>query len=683
MSRKKISIIIPNYNNSHLIKEAINSIVKNSNIEIIIIDDKSTDNSKKVLSEIKQENRNVKIIYNEKNLGLGLTRNVGIVNAIGDFLLFLDADDKYETKIFKEIFRELETDDFDLLNFQFNRKDYKLKNTKKISEDTSFLNYAVKETLLSFVFQGKLNLGACFNIYKTNFLRENNLYFTDGLHEDLIFTLKAFYFAKKVKFLNKPFYIWRENRESITGNFTKANTQFLIKRIIEFKNFLISEQIYEEYRIEHLLFTCRYINYLISKRSSSITLYESKIIYNTFEKLEYKSLLKNNLLIVDNPYLENIRPFPNHLMLFIFTKIVNKLKNYYKLLKNIQNKILKEIQKIYSIMLNFNSKFDIIFLPQNLYHYKTMVNLAESLTNLGFKAGFINPGYKLDKYKFLNKEFKESQFKVFSESYLKYKIIKTKSFLCMNDWDKQFTYKIIETANQNNIKTIGLIEGINDFLDIDTGRNRNAYKSVKYLLLTGEHDKQFFKNVNQEYFTVGIPRLENLKKQNVYKANKKTVLINLNFTFNVLTEYSRSWISEVIQACEELNLQYKITKHPDDKTEVDENFITSEQIYDGINNSSVVISRFSTVIIEALALGKPVVYHNPGFEKVEKFKDSLGAYSISSNIDQLKKAIMFELEQKDIRVRANDFLQMHANINFDSLEKTKNAIITILNNDGK
>ena len=160
-------------------------------------------------------------------------------------------------------------------------------------------------------------------------------------------------------------------------------------------------------------------------------------------------------------------------------------------------------------------------------------------------------------------------------------------------------------------------------------------------------------------------------------------MINLNFTFNVLTEYSNSWISEVIQACEELNLQYKITKHPDDKTEVDENYITSEQIYDGINNSSVVISRFSTVIIEALALGKPVVYHNPGFEKVEKFRDSLGAYSISSNIDELKKAITFELEQEDIRVKANDFLQLHANINFDSLEETKNAIITILNNDGK
>lgn len=671
----KLSIIIPNFNNSNLIEQCVESIGSFENIEVIIIDDKSTDNSSVILKKIKDKFKDIKIIYNKENLGLGLTRNIGIKESTGDYIMFLDADDLFVENGICDIKKILKENELDLLHFRFKRMDYEL--TKKLNNPTSIthLNYHKKNIAMKYVLQGKLNFGSCFNVYSKKLITENNIYFSVGLHEDILFTINCFLYAKKIKYLNAIIYIWRENKNSITGNFTASNTRALIGVINELKKLLIVKNLYKKHKFDHFLFSLRYINYIIQKRSIKFSKLEYRLIKDTLINLGYLKYLKKNVII--NQYPE-VKIFNNK------TLIPFKLRKLKALIfKKLKLKFLVEFAKrILKFFKNFNSKFDLLFLPQNKYHFETMLNLANLLNEKGFKVSFINPGYKLKKYNFLNKKFENINYEVFSTTYFYKNIIKTSAVLCMNDWDKQFTNQIVKFANKRNIKTIGLIEGINDFLDIDTGRDRSAYKTVKYLLLTGQHDKQFFNNTDQNYFTVGIPRLEKLKKQNINKVSD-TVLINLNFTFNVLTEYSSSWISEVIQACEELNLQYKITKHPDDKTEVDENFITSEQIYDGINNSSVVISRFSTVIIEALALGKPVVYHNPGFEKVEKFKDSLGAYSISSNIDQLKKAIMFELEQKDIRVRANDFLQMHANINFDSLEKTKNAIITILNNDGK
>jgi len=86
-----VSCIITNYNNSEYITKAINSIKKQSyqNIEIIVIDDNSTDNSLKILSKI----HNIKVYVNKKNIGLFLTRNKAIKLAKGKYISFMDSDD--------------------------------------------------------------------------------------------------------------------------------------------------------------------------------------------------------------------------------------------------------------------------------------------------------------------------------------------------------------------------------------------------------------------------------------------------------------------------------------------------------------------------------------------------------------------------------------------------------------
>jgi len=105
MEKNKVSIIIPTYNRSHLLKRSVESVLdqRYSNIEIIVIDDASKDNSKEVLEAI-NDNR---IIYirNIKNKGANFSRNLGLEKSSGEYIAFLDDDDYYsdENKLLKQL----------------------------------------------------------------------------------------------------------------------------------------------------------------------------------------------------------------------------------------------------------------------------------------------------------------------------------------------------------------------------------------------------------------------------------------------------------------------------------------------------------------------------------------------------------------------------------------------------
>lgn len=91
----KLSIIIPVYNQEELVIKALDSIPTRNDVEIIIIDDKSTDKTYQNLLRymVNNENKNILLLQNEKNIGAGATRNKGMKKAIGEYVMFLDSDD--------------------------------------------------------------------------------------------------------------------------------------------------------------------------------------------------------------------------------------------------------------------------------------------------------------------------------------------------------------------------------------------------------------------------------------------------------------------------------------------------------------------------------------------------------------------------------------------------------------
>ena len=133
----KLSVIIPNYNSSKWINQCIDSVLNQmySNFELIIVDDMSTDDS---VEKIKQySDARIKLIELDKKRFNGGSRNVGVENADGDYILFLDCDDYfYNVFTFKKIVDEIEKTKADLIRLPYRAKTQKGGFTVRLKENT-------------------------------------------------------------------------------------------------------------------------------------------------------------------------------------------------------------------------------------------------------------------------------------------------------------------------------------------------------------------------------------------------------------------------------------------------------------------------------------------------------------------------------------------------------------------
>jgi len=316
---------------------------------------------------------------------------------------------------------------------------------------------------------------------------------------------------------------------------------------------------------------------------------------------------------------------------------------------------------------NLKSKknYDVVFIPHKDYHLHTMALISKELKKQNISSCILNlsdhhPHDFVSKKALLSSKVPNFDLSLLLRDGINYKLL-----VCMCDWEIDIIQPLLLKCKKTNKKTLAIIEGINDFLDIDRAkRPALPYQSTEYLFLTGEHDKQFFKNKEDKCFIVGIPRLDKLLKEKAKFPKEPLVLINVNFSYGVLEDKREMWLKSVLEACEILNFEYIISQHPQDFADLSKYNVSKDDIYKAIKKASIVISRFGTTIIEALAMGKPVVYHNPHKEQVLKFQESLNAYSCSFDVQSLVEAIKYELSLKgDYRQRANAFLNHHAYIN--------------------
>ena len=114
------SIIIPIYNSDKTLLNCIKSVKKqkfNKLIELILIDDASTEKSKNICRSLNSKNKNIKVIYNKKNLGVSISRNKGIKIASGDYIIFLDSDDNLCDNILNKIMSLIKRKNYDDLYF--------------------------------------------------------------------------------------------------------------------------------------------------------------------------------------------------------------------------------------------------------------------------------------------------------------------------------------------------------------------------------------------------------------------------------------------------------------------------------------------------------------------------------------------------------------------------------------
>ncbi len=209
MNKNKIrfSIIIPNYNKGQYINECLSSVFNQSykNVEIIVIDDGSTDNS---LEEIKKFD--VKF-YTTNRLQAGGARNLGIKKAKGEYIIFLDSDDYLSNNnILEELNNFIKNEDLIFLNYTMNKEG-------EMSEKVDVCGDIYKKIELSSF------LGAPTKCYKRSLIKD--LKFPEKQRfEDIVFTLEAMCKANSYNHFNNPFFIYRKISDSNSSSKMSIDT---------------------------------------------------------------------------------------------------------------------------------------------------------------------------------------------------------------------------------------------------------------------------------------------------------------------------------------------------------------------------------------------------------------------------------------------------------------------------
>lgn len=250
----KLSIIVPVYNVEKYIIRCLESL-KDLNIsnEIIVVNDGSTDSSKKLAEEFKEKNPEENIIViTQENKGLSGARNTGLKEAKGEYISFIDSDDfivkeKYEELVNRTIDENLDIGIGNAIYYYENENErnnefFRNKNLKDYSADAGIEWMKILSSRSSY------RAEVWDDIYKREFLIKNNISFIPGrLHEDHMFTLNAFLKAERVKYFDLTFYNYVQRDNSIMTTKKIKNYDDMKKNVDEMKD------LYEKYKDDERL----------------------------------------------------------------------------------------------------------------------------------------------------------------------------------------------------------------------------------------------------------------------------------------------------------------------------------------------------------------------------------------------------------------------------------------------
>lgn len=244
----KISVIIPVYNTGKYITKCLDSIIFQTypNLEIICIDDGSTDKSIEIITEYSNNDNRIHL-YRQEHNGTSAARNLGMEKSSGDYFSFIDSDDWIFLTLYQTFADTLAKIGRDIDIFMFNASSYiKGQNDtipKKFFELTDWNSRADKYALYTFDDCQRpfsRNLSAANKIYRRKFLEENNITFPQNLkYEDQFFGIKSFLNAKSIIINDEIFYRYRNMTET-SSTLEVTPKVFDIFKIID----LIEQEIY-------------------------------------------------------------------------------------------------------------------------------------------------------------------------------------------------------------------------------------------------------------------------------------------------------------------------------------------------------------------------------------------------------------------------------------------------------
>lgn len=708
MKEVLVSLIIPAYNVQELLPLTLDSVLSQTleSFECIIVDDFSTDSTKLVIQKYLKKDNRFKLISHRANGGLSAARNTGIRFAKGKYIAFLDSDDLLMPESLRLRAQTLEENQSEKVIGTYSGS-LAITMDCKISPKGK----AVKLKVIDFITAG----GNCpFNanqpMFKTSLFRKfggfdhslkqaedydmwmrilrcgfvfvpTNLYLvtyrqTQGsmirekplMHLDISFS----------KYMSSFDYYPASNfNERFSSNLMKPLHEYsqelnITNRVLEFSGLAVANGEDESDIVDRLVsYLPNYFNIIEHHRDFRKGLYRGIKRFHT-----------NDLSIIEKQYLD----MKVHEVYVLFKAILTE-QQHHSILYDIECVSGEEIlsEKIIS-QYSLQKTVDVFFFPHKDYHVQKIHLLRPFLDSLGIK--FLVVDFSMHyRDEGVTNTCKKLNIPTIGYSNFVLSNFRPKAIAVFNDWDP-IVKSIVLAARKSGIHTIGIVEGIQDYSDADTKQNREAYQTVETLLLPGEFDKKYFIQSNQDVSVAGLPRIYELyhsqRKEDIVPrlGNSKVALINSNFSYGVLEEYRDFWLERAVEACKRADYTIIISRHPADKGELYNEYVQTNSFFELLPKADVLISRFATGILEALAMDVMPIYFNPHSEKVDKFTDTTQAYPKADTTEALCD-ILNNLEEHYIKHRPNFeiFLSNHCgDLNVNPSKKIASVIADRIKN---
>lgn len=326
----KISIIVAAYNVDKYLEQCINSIVSQSlrDIEIIIVNDGSTDNTRSVIEKFQKNDERI-IVINQENSGISKVRNIGLGKATGEFVLFVDGDDWIQHDSLLKLYNlaKIEKADVVCFNFFYAYKDKNIIcNDFKVFDKLDSHEF-IKATLLldiSPVIWAKL--------LRREFLVDNMIKCPEyvAFGEDMVTSVNIALNSKKVAFLNEPLYFYRQREGSISKELSEK--VLTIEKAVEFIGELLDK--YDKMNIfmdEYKYIVYRNMYYYLVVTNNKV----NKIQYKLYKIWKSKNVdMSNNQYYIDFKKSFNKRLKLKHYLYdksyylgFLYSKAIENIKS--------------------------------------------------------------------------------------------------------------------------------------------------------------------------------------------------------------------------------------------------------------------------------------------------------------------------------------------------------------------
>ena len=317
-----ISIIIPTFNNEKQIKTCIDSVLKQTYelLEIIIINDGSTDNTLDILQ--KYDDKRI-IIYTTKNGGVSKARNIGLEKANGDYIGFVDADDRIDYEMFEHLMNNLIKFNADISHCGFQlempQRTIHFHATGKILLQNKI--EGLEGLLTSLYFEPS----TWNKLYKRNIIRDIRFDESISINEDLLFNFEAFQRSNKTVFEDKTFYHYQHNPKSAARS--GFNTNKLIDQLTVAHKIKASKYPSELSKIINRYYIQKNINVFKILKNKGMT--KTKCMKLVTDNLKYSSSKGLSLRLIIIKYCIKYFPSIFYKIFQIYNQYIGKIQKWY------------------------------------------------------------------------------------------------------------------------------------------------------------------------------------------------------------------------------------------------------------------------------------------------------------------------------------------------------------------